>query len=113
MVIKKQEATSETKTLVVTVTDGLAEENAAKLNFVVAPNPAVDQANVSFELIEGNETVVSIYNAQGQIISTVVNDELVAGTHAVEIDVNDLPSGIYFIQLVTGDTLAVQRLIVE
>lgn len=104
---------SQSQTVTIKLTNGLAEDNAAQLNFIVAPNPAIDEATISFELIESAETIVSIYNVQGQVISTVVNDELAAGTHTVEIEVSDIPSGVYFIQLVTGDTLAIQRLIVK
>ncbi|MCP4521446.1 MAG: T9SS type A sorting domain-containing protein [Cytophagales bacterium] len=97
----------------VDVQDAIAEANAAKMNYTVYPNPANDITTISFDLEESANTSVVVYNAQGQAVSSVVNAELNADTHTFDIDASELPSGLYFIQLIANDTLAIQRLIVE
>ena len=64
------------------------------------PNPSSNVTNISY-VIPTTETVnISIYNTDGQLISTVVNGLVTGGANAATYDCSALPSGVYFIRLI-------------
>ncbi|WP_179352608.1 DUF7619 domain-containing protein [Winogradskyella vidalii] len=77
--------------------------------FSLFPNPAKE--NVTIQLASSNfETGnVNIYNIQGKAILKQI--ALQANTSV--IDISSLESGLYFVELTTGDTSTVQKLIVN
>jgi hypothetical protein len=46
---------------------------------------------------------LKIYNAQGQEVAVVLDQELPAGEHMVRWDSEGMPAGIYFYRLTTDD----------
>lgn len=65
------------------------------------PNPFNPSTNISFILSEAGKTSLKIYNSLGQEIKTLVNSYLEAGKiYSINFDASDLPSGIYYAQLV-------------
>ena len=47
------------------------------------PNPFNPATNIRFSLAESGETMLSVYNIQGQRVATLVNGSLPAGQHTV------------------------------
>ena len=47
--------------------------------------------------------ILKVYNAQGQEVATVLDEELAAGEHTVRWDATALPAGIYYYRLSTCD----------
>jgi hypothetical protein len=54
---------------------------------------------------------LSVYNALGQKIATLVNKEQVPGNYTVQFDASNLPSGIYFYTLRAGDFVSTKKMI--
>ncbi|MEO8211280.1 MAG: T9SS type A sorting domain-containing protein, partial [bacterium] len=52
-----------------------------------------------------------IYNAMGQEVSTLVNENQNAGSYKVEFDGSNLPSGIYFYKFTSGSFSDTKRMI--
>jgi hypothetical protein len=72
------------------------------------PNPFNPSTKIKFELPlskGGLKGVVSlkVYDILGKEIQTLVNEQLQPGTYEVEFDGSNLPSGIYFYKLSTGN----------
>jgi hypothetical protein len=67
-----------------------------EISINIYPNPFNNLAVMEFYLSESKHVKVEIYNLIGQLVKTVVNDELAAGRHRYVIKGEDLPSGIYF-----------------
>jgi hypothetical protein len=44
---------------------------------------------------------LKIYNAKGQEVAVVLDEEMAAGEHTVRWDASGLPAGIYFYRLTT------------
>ncbi|WP_276480498.1 T9SS type A sorting domain-containing protein [Paraflavitalea pollutisoli] len=63
----------------------------------VYPNPATAATTLTFT-IQGKATVnVKIFNAEGQLVKTVVSGKAyAAGTHIVPLPITSLPSGAYY-----------------
>ena len=89
---------------------GVINENPAGLNensllnsFYIYPNPCSDKLVVSYE--NTNETVVyKLLDTKGKMI---LSDKL----HG-SIDVQTLPNGIYFLELLSGHSRSVKKLVV-
>jgi ELWxxDGT repeat protein len=68
------------------------------LSLQVYPNPAIDKINISFN--RGSFNSISIYGISGNIVS---NQEIKAEENNVSLDISHIPSGIYFVKLISND----------
>jgi hypothetical protein len=92
---------------------GIEEEinkNIESLN--IYPNPASDQITIEFELTEANNTSIKLTNILGQTVWEMEN-VFIVGNNKLEIDVGELPKGLYFVQLVNSSTQVTQKFIIE
>ena len=72
------------------------------LGGLINPNPATEAAAVSFTLDRISDTEISLYEADGKRVRRLYSRRLNAGTHTVDINsVSDLPSGVYYIRILT------------
>ena len=65
------------------------------------PNPFNPKTIIKFELSKPENVELKVYNSLGQLVNTLVNTMFVAGTHFVEFDATNLPSGVYFYTIET------------
>lgn len=84
-------------------TTGISEpEQLAIDGFVLKqnyPNPFNPATTIEFELKESAHVVLSVYNALGQKLMTLLDEPMTAGVHQQTLGGKNLPSGIYFYQL--------------
>jgi hypothetical protein len=74
------------------------------------PNPFNPATKISFSLPTAEKTLLTVYNSLGQVVMTVVNEDLPAGQHQVEFNAADLPSGLYYYKLVAGNYNSVKKM---
>ena len=90
-----------------TTTTAINEENiAGPLGFELEqnyPNPFNPSTNISFTLGENAHTVVTVYDLLGQKVATLVDNDLLAGSHTFKFDGSNLESGVYFYNIVAGN----------
>ena len=72
------------------------------------PNPFNPTTTVRFALKEKSDVTVKVYNIKGQLVNTLVNGKMDAGTHDVTwegIDNRNRPvgSGVYMFRMVTPE----------
>jgi hypothetical protein len=67
--------------------------------FNIFPNPAAHQVTLEFDLTEITGISIEIKNVLGQKMKAIGNDSYTVGTNRLQVDLVDLPNGIYFIQL--------------
>lgn len=72
------------------------------------PNPFNPETKITYKINGGNnngglKVKLSVYDILGNEISKLVDDRQTAGMHTVKFHAADLPSGIYFVKLFTGD----------
>ena len=73
------------------------------------PNPFNNQTTIQYEIPAKTYVKLSVYNAIGQKIITLVNEEKEAGSHILNFDGKDLPSGIYYYQIIADKHLDVKK----
>jgi hypothetical protein len=68
------------------------------------PNPFNPTTNVRFALDKAGEISLKIYNAAGQLVKTVIeNERKEAGTYEMTVDLSNLSSGVYLSVLENGN----------
>lgn len=93
-----------TASLTITVIDNVDVEEIAGEKVSVYPNPATSIVNIN-GLSDFANLEVKVVNLQGQVVMTVVN--------SLEINVKDIESGIYFINIDCDGTQIIKRIVVE
>ncbi len=74
------------------------------------PNPFNPRTTIPFSLAETAHVTISIYNARGQKVSTLVDDVRPSGRHHVQWESNsELGNGLYFIRMTTLRFSSVQK----
>jgi hypothetical protein len=102
------------------VQNGISVANAACARLVsgtinnlsVYPNPAQEMAIVSFTMEDASPAVVQIADVTGRIVSTTSYD-LMAGTHQLNLGVEELAAGLYTVSVVTSEKQSSLRLIID
>lgn len=63
------------------------------------PNPIAGQGTIQFTLPASGQATLDLYNVMGQKVLSLVNGFTSTGTHYVNVNTNDLPSGTYYYTL--------------
>ena len=74
------------------------------------PNPFNPVTTISFSLPSAEHTTLAVFDLLGRNVRTLVDGVLASGAHQVQLQANDLPSGIYFYRLTTPNNTATRRL---
>jgi photosystem II stability/assembly factor-like uncharacterized protein len=63
------------------------------------PNPFTNSTRLSFSLTEKSSIFAQLYDVNGRVISTLINNQEGAGTHTYDVNTSNLESGVYFCRL--------------
>ena len=75
------------------------------------PNPFNPKTRIEYSLSKSTEVEINIYSLLGQKIRVLFSGRQEAGTHNIEFNGDDLPSGIYLYQLKSADSEAYKKCI--
>jgi hypothetical protein len=77
------------------------------------PNPFNPETRIKFALKNKSKVNLKLFDALGREITTLINEEKEAGIHSYILNANvlNLPSGVYFYQLIAGDYVAIKKMI--
>ncbi|MDD5071547.1 MAG: T9SS type A sorting domain-containing protein [Patescibacteria group bacterium] len=74
------------------------------------PNPFDPATAISFNLGQGNNTRLEVFNSSGQGVATLIDGYLEAGHHSVSWNAAGLSAGIYFTRLRSGNFTATTKM---
>jgi len=81
--------------------NGVVTEYALHQNY---PNPFNPSTKIAFDLVDNNTVSLTIYNATGQVVSTLLSGaQYNKGRHAISFDASNLTSGLYFYTVKIGN----------
>jgi hypothetical protein len=75
------------------------------------PNPFNPSTTIRYDLPRRSHVVLTIYSTLGQIVRELVNADVDAGYHSVNLDATGLSSGVYFYRMSAGDFVETKRLL--
>ncbi len=75
------------------------------------PNPFNPTTEIAFSISERTQINLDVYNAQGQLVETVANEELSAGNHSYTFNAENLPSGVYYCKLQTANDVQTRKMV--
>ena len=75
------------------------------------PNPFNPSTTIRYAMPFSGEVRIEIFNAVGQSIWSIDENDVVAGYHEVEFNAQNLPSGVYFYRIETAEFQAVKKMI--
>jgi len=82
------------------------------LSFKVFPNPSAGQIFIEVEESLESEQVISVFDLSGKIIQEVVLDPF-SFNSKIEMNLTDMPKGVYLVQLKTDFASEVKRLMIQ
>jgi hypothetical protein len=75
------------------------------------PNPFNPSTTIKFSLPEATTVKLTIYNALGELVSELVNNNLEAGNHIIEFDASQFASGVYLYRINTNDFVEAKKMV--
>ncbi|MFC2084464.1 SUMF1/EgtB/PvdO family nonheme iron enzyme [Bacteroidota bacterium] len=76
------------------------------------PNPFNPTTNISYSIPQKSNVKLKVFNSLGQAIEILVNGIQGEGYYTIPFDASNLPSGIYFYQLITDQFTDVKKMVV-
>ncbi len=85
----------------------IPREYSLEQNF---PNPFNPASNIRYQLPKGGLVKLTVYDALGRTIQTLVNENQPAGKYEVRFDGSILSSGVYFYKLESGNFTDIRKM---
>jgi hypothetical protein len=74
------------------------------------PNPFNPSTKIEYALPEDSHVRLSIHNSMGQEVLQLTNGTQPAGKYIVDFNARNLPSGVYFYRLQTGNFITTKKM---
>lgn len=68
----------------------------------VAPSPFTERTMVSYSCVVAGNVRLQVMNSMGQIVAQPVNATFAPGRYSLDLDMGDMPTGMYFCRLQNG-----------
>lgn len=96
-------------------TVGINEQNHVIGNISLFPNPAKDKFSVKFKSTENGTLTAKLYSVCGQEVQCLIsNKEFNSGENSFTLELqNNIPSGVYFVQLNYNSRKIVRKIIID
>lgn len=75
------------------------------------PNPFNPSTTIEFELPKAGFVTLTIYNVAGEKVTTLVSENLAAGSYQYRWDARDLASGVYFYRMQAGNFVVTRKIV--
>ncbi|GAA4454796.1 hypothetical protein GCM10023092_17360 [Rurimicrobium arvi] len=94
-----------------TTTEPIAKGNSIlEDKMLISPNPARDNTDLTIELSADQMVQITMADIMGRQVSSIHKGYLQSGQHKFKINTENLSSGIYQVQLTTGNKVSTQKL---
>jgi bacillolysin len=77
----------------------------------IYPNPAEDQFHLSYTLTNSNKVEITLVNAMGQTVQTLLSDSQGPGIHDFDFSIANLNSGSYLLKIMSGEECSISKIV--
>ena len=91
---------------------GSGELFASGPELMIYPNPVSNTARVAFTLGKATPVNLDVFNMEGSKVRTLAAGHFASGDHVVECITGQLPSGIYFIRMLTDEGISTRKMVI-
>jgi len=85
------------------------KENNVLSQATIFPNPAQESISIQLSQVPSVQTEVNVLDIAGKVVQV---DQFEVGQILHQINVNTLPKGVYFVQLKSGASRSIQKILV-
>jgi hypothetical protein len=82
------------------------EADLTALTVSVSPNPASAVGMVNVTVPQSGRVTVALFDAMGQLVSTIVDEEKTAGIYGFDMNAASLAQGRYIVKVTTNGATA-------
>jgi photosystem II stability/assembly factor-like uncharacterized protein len=103
-----------------TITGGVVTSiNSSNRNFTTPkfelmqnyPNPFNPLTKIKFSTPKSELVQIKVYDVLGEQVKILINDYRIAGSYEVKFDASNLPSGVYFYEMISGKYVETKKMI--
>ena len=73
------------------------------------PNPFNPSTTIKFAVPKESMVNLSIYNVLGELVSTIVNEEMIPGYYEYKFDASGIVSGVYLYRIEVGEFVEIKK----
>lgn len=85
----------------------------AVINAGVSPNPTSGIANITLNLTQNTDVIVSLTNAMGQEVKAYTFNNVNAGENTLNLNISDFAEGVYFFNIKTNEGSVTKKVILS
>jgi hypothetical protein len=94
-------------------TTGITEAGGKLSNPAILPNPASENIEFTFSLRRKSDLQVTIHDLTGKVVSSASYFNLPAGENRIPFRISDIPEGIYYSRLRSGNNTVTVKLVIS
>jgi hypothetical protein len=76
------------------------------------PNPFSNYTTISYQIIENGLVSLKVFDANGRVVSTLVNENQVVGNYEIGFDASELAEGIYYYTIESNNQVRTNKMVV-
>gem|GEM_PF-6817558 len=96
-----------------TTDNAVLDKDHQKLQFITMPSPVKDRLKIRFHIPGKSEITMKLYDVAGRNIALLYKGRVKPGINEISHSCNDLPSGVYFVQLKSNDDVITEKVIIQ
>ena len=96
-----------------TTDNAVLDKDHQKLKFITMPSPVKDKLKIRFHIPGKPEITMKLYDVVGRNIALLYKGRVKQGINEISHSCNDLPSGVYFVQLKSNDDVITEKVIIQ
>lgn len=81
--------------------------------FSIFPNPTTQRSTINYAMNGTSGINISLYNSEGQLVRTFLNQRMAGGIYSLETDLSGLAAGIYIYKITTEKGVNAQRIVIQ
>ena len=78
----------------------------------IAPNPSTENILLKFESNEDIITKIKLFDDKGKLEKEILNEFIIAGVYELTLNLKDIPSGVYFVELSNENQITRKKIVV-